>query len=147
MTRRRRRLILVSSAGAVLSVAAALVVFAFSNSFMFSVTPSQLAEFEIGVGDKARILGLVEDGSLERSETTHVNFVVTDLEETVTVSYNGILPDLFREGQGVIVEGTMTGPRMFEASTVLARHDENYMPKEVADALKEQGVWKDQANF
>lgn len=147
MTRKQRRLYLIAAAGSVLCAAAALVIYAFSSNFMFSVTPSQLAEFDIGVGDRARILGLVEDGSVERGESTTVSFSITDTAENISVTYEGILPDLFREGQGVIVEGVMTGPGTFAAETVLARHDENYMPKEVADALKDQGVWKPEAGF
>ena len=97
-------------------------------------------------GTRIRLGGLVEEGSVVRGEGTRVRFAVTDTAETVPVTYDGVLPDLFREGQGVVTEGTLMPDGTFVADTVLAKHDENYMPKEVADALKEQGVWQGETN-
>jgi len=142
MTRKQRRLALISSALAVLGVAAGLVLFAFQDSIVFFYGPSELAEKNIQPGTRVRIGGLVQQGSVQRGNDQTVSFAVTDTNATVTVSYRGILPDLFREGQGVVAEGVLVAPREFRADSVLAKHDENYMPKEVADALKKQGVWQ-----
>jgi cytochrome c-type biogenesis protein CcmE len=105
--------------------------------------PSDLAEKPVEPGQRIRLGGLVEKGSIQRGQGTEVAFAVTDQEKTIKVVYNGLLPDLFREGQGVITEGAFDPAGTFVADSVLAKHDENYMPKEVADSLKEKGVWQE----
>jgi cytochrome c-type biogenesis protein CcmE len=143
MTRKQRRLTMIASAGVVLAIAAGLVLFALRDQIVFFYSPSDLAEKALTPGTRVRIGGLVEDGSVVRNGDGSVRFVVTDTAKTVTVAYRGILPDLFREGQGIVAEGTLAGDGSVTAETVLAKHDENYMPKEVVDALKAQGVWKE----
>jgi cytochrome c-type biogenesis protein CcmE len=142
MTRKQRRLALISSALAVLGVAAGLVLFAFQDSIVFFYGPSELAEKNVAPGTRVRIGGLVKEGSVQRGPDQTVVFQVTDTNKVVKVSYRGILPDLFREGQGVVAEGVLVSLSEFKADSVLAKHDETYMPKEVADALKKQGVWQ-----
>jgi len=134
---------MIGGALAVLAIAAALVLNAFRDSIVFFSTPSMVAEKQIGPGQRFRLGGLVSEGSLKRSDQLHVSFEVTDGKDTLKVRYQGILPDLFREGQGVVAEGALDGNGVFKADTVLAKHDETYMPKPVADALKKQGHWKD----
>lgn len=142
MTRKQRRLALIGSAGGVLAIAAGLVLYALSDQIVFFRTPTDIAQASVESGVRIRLGGLVADGSVERGTGTLVKFAVTDTEHTVGVVYEGVLPDLFREGQGVVTEGMLLQNGTFEADTVLAKHDENYMPKEVADALKDKGVWK-----
>jgi len=143
MTRKQRRLSMIASAGVVLTIAAGLVLFALRDQIVFFYSPSDLAEKALAPGTRVRIGGLVEAGSVVRNGDGSVQFTVTDTAKTVTVAYHGILPDLFREGQGIVAEGTLAGDGSVTAETVLAKHDENYMPKEVVDALKAQGVWKE----
>jgi cytochrome c-type biogenesis protein CcmE len=143
MTRKQRRLTLIGAGLAVLGLAAALVLFALRDSIVFFNSPSDLVEKHIGPGARLRLGGLVETGSVARGDNLNVRFQVTDGNRSVTVAYQGILPDLFREGQGVVAEGALDASGVFKADTVLAKHDERYMPKEVADALKKQGHWKD----
>jgi cytochrome c-type biogenesis protein CcmE len=139
MTRKTRRLALIAALLLVVSGTAVLISVAFRSSITFFVTPSELtANGDRGTQD-LRIGGLVEDGSLKKSGSD-VRFRVTDLKNAVEVHYKGILPDLFREGQGVVAEGRMNG-RTFEASQVLAKHDEKYMPPEAVEALKRAGEW------
>ena len=140
MTRKQRRGLLIGLGVGVLSIAAILMLFAFRQSIVFFHTPSEVAEQKIAPGVRFRLGGLVADGSVVRGEGTSVSFKVTDTIGTVPVSYEGILPDLFREGQGVVAEGTLGPDGQFVADTVLAKHDENYMPPEVARALEEKGV-------
>ncbi len=140
MTRKQRRGLLIGLGVGVLSVAAILMMFAFQQSIVFFHTPSDIAEREIEAGTRFRLGGLVEQGSVKRGEGTFVRFAVTDTLKSVPVSYEGILPDLFREGQGVVAEGTLGADGQFVADTVLAKHDETYMPPEVAKALEERGV-------
>jgi cytochrome c-type biogenesis protein CcmE len=142
MTRKQRRLVLIGCALTVLAVAAALVLNALRDSIVFFSTPSMAAEKSIQPGQRFRLGGLVQPGSLVRGEQLQVKFVVTDGNATLPVVFTGILPDLFREGQGVISEGALDTSGVFKADTVLAKHDETYMPKDVADALKKQGHWK-----
>jgi len=142
MTRKQRRLVLIGSALAVLGIAAALVLNALRDSIVFFSTPSMVAEKNIQPGQRFRLGGIVEPGSLVRGEQLRVRFTVTDGNAKLPVTYTGILPDLFREGQGVISEGAIDPSGAFKADSVLAKHDENYMPKDVADALKKQGHWK-----
>ena len=143
MTRRQRRLTMIGGSLAVLAVAAALVLNAMRDSIVFFSTPVMVAEKHIQPGKRFRLGGLVENGSLVRGDNLAVTFKVSDGNATLPVAYKGILPDLFREGQGVVAEGALDSSGVFKADTVLAKHDETYMPKEVADALKKQGHWKD----
>ena len=143
MTRKQRRLTLIGLAGGVLAIAAGLVLYALSDRIVFFNSPSDIQTNAPAPGQRIRLGGLVAQGSLEKDAGGSVRFVVTDGAATVSVAYLGILPDLFREGQGVVTEGVFDAGGSFTADTVLAKHDENYMPKEVADALKEQGVWRD----
>lgn len=142
MTRKQRRLVLIGSALIVLAVAAGLVLNALRDSIVFFSTPTMAAEKNIQPGLRFRLGGLVQSGSLERGDQLRVKFVVTDGNRELPVAFTGILPDLFREGQGVISEGSLDASGVFRADTVLAKHDETYMPKDVADALKKQGHWK-----
>ena len=143
MTRRQRRLAIIGGSLTMLAVAAALVLNAMRDSIVFFSTPATVAERHIPPGKRFRLGGLVEKGSLVRGDNLAVTFQVGDGNATLPVSYQGILPDLFREGQGVVAEGALDSSGVFKADTVLAKHDENYMPREVADALKKQGHWKD----
>jgi len=143
MTRKQRRLTMIGGAGVVLAIAAALVLSALRDSIVFFSTPQMAAEQHIPPGKRFRLGGVVEPGSLQRGGDLAVAFKVSDGSHTLPVAYKGILPDLFREGQGVIAEGALDAAGVFKADTVLAKHDETYMPKDVADALKKQGHWKD----
>jgi cytochrome c-type biogenesis protein CcmE len=145
MTRKQRRAILIGTCLGVLALAVGLVLFALRDSIVFFYTPSEVAEKGLATGQRFRLGGLVEDGSVKRSEGTTVSFVITDTRSTLPVTYTGVLPDLFREGQGVVAEGMLTNDGVFHADSVLAKHDENYMPPEVAKKLKEQGVWRGDA--
>ena len=141
---RRRRLMVLLLAGLGLGTAAALTLTAFDDHLVFFHTPSDIAANKVPVGRQMRIGGLVETGSVERvAGTAEVRFKVTDLEHAVPVAYVGVLPDLFREGQGVVANGKLGEDGMFRAGEVLARHDENYMPAEVAEALKRAGRWQE----
>lgn len=140
MTRKQRRGLLIGMGVAVLSAAAILVLFALRDTVVFFHTPSDIAEKKIQAGQRIRLGGLVADGSVKRGDGAQVEFTVTDTLKTVAVAYKGILPDLFREGQGVVAEGRLTAQGTFVADSVLAKHDENYMPPEVAKSLKERGV-------
>ncbi len=143
MTRKRRRLYYVLFAMIGLSAATALVLSAIDDSLVFFYTPTDLAEKDIDKDRRMRIGGLVAENSVKRgADGLSVNFTVTDLTNTLPVTYKGILPDLFREGQGVVAEGKIDAGGVFRADAVLAKHDENYMPAEVADALKKSGQWK-----
>lgn len=143
MTRKGRRLLVISCAAGVLFVAAGLVLFALNDTIVFFRSPSEIAAEDTRPGTRLRLGGLVKDGSVQHTDGTHVRFVVTDGGADMGVTYVGLLPDLFREGQGVIAEGVLAPDGSFTADSVLAKHDETYMPKEVADALKKQGVWKE----
>jgi cytochrome c-type biogenesis protein CcmE len=143
MTRKQRRLVMIGCGLAVLGVAAALVLAALKDSIVFFNSPTDVVEKSVPHGKRIRLGGLVEPGSLIRGENLTVRFAVTDGNRAVPVTYTGMLPDLFREGQGVVTEGALDAAGLFRADNVLAKHDENYMPKEVADALKKQGHWKD----
>jgi cytochrome c-type biogenesis protein CcmE len=135
--RKRQRLTLIGVAGLLLAGATALVLTALGDSISLFITPSQVAAGEYEPGRRFRLGGLVEAGSVLRDAADgRVRFAVTDTASTVRVTYGGLLPDLFREGQGIIAEGTLGPDGTFVASEVLAKHDENYMPPEVAEALK-----------
>ena len=143
MTRKQRRLVLIGASLGVLGLAVTLVMSALKDSIVFFNSPSDVVEKRIATGARIRLGGLVAPGSFTRGDNLEMRFSVTDGDHTITVRYRGILPDLFREGQGVVAEGKLDSIGGFMADTVLAKHDENYMPKEVADALKKQGHWKD----
>jgi cytochrome c-type biogenesis protein CcmE len=145
MTRKQRRLILIGIAGVVLAVAAGLVLYAMTDRIVFFNAPSDLAAHPSPPGTRLRLGGLVAAGSVVKHEDGRVTFDVTDGAARVPVAYKGILPDLFREGQGVVTEGLVGADGVFSADTVLAKHDETYMPREVVDALKAQGVWEGDA--
>jgi cytochrome c-type biogenesis protein CcmE len=142
MTRKKRRLMVLLVCGVGLGSAAALILSAFSDNLVFFVSPSDLAKATT-TGRQVRLGGLVEQGTVEKTTggQAGAQFKVTDGNASVLVVYKGILPDLFREGQGVVVLGTEQTNGVFRASEVLAKHDETYMPKEVADALKKSGRW------
>lgn len=141
MRRRDQRLMMIGVAGAVLVLAATLTFAGLRDSVVYFVSPSDLAE-KAEPGRRVRLGGLVVEGTLRRDSDGATRFVVTDGSVQVEVRYDGILPDLFREGQGVVAEGSWTPGQAFEAERVLAKHDETYMPREVAEALKERGEWK-----
>jgi cytochrome c-type biogenesis protein CcmE len=141
MRRRDQRLIMIAVAGAVLIAAISLTLVGLRGSVVYFVAPSELAE-EAEPGRTVRLGGLVVEGSLQRLDNGGVQFSVTDGGTEVLVHYAGLLPDLFREGQGVVAEGEWTPGQPFEAERVLARHDETYMPREVAEALKQRGEWR-----
>jgi cytochrome c-type biogenesis protein CcmE len=143
MTRKQRRLTLIGCGLAVLAVAAVLVLSALRDAIVFFNSPTDVVEKHVAPGTRIRLGGLVKEGSVARGENLSVRFEVTDGNRTVPVTYTGILPDLFREGQGVVTEGALDSAGLFRADSVLAKHDETYMPKEVADALKKQGHWID----
>jgi len=143
MTRKQRRAVFILLTVSVLALAVLLVAVALRDTIVFFLTPREVAERAIPAGKRIRLGGLVAEGSLKRGAGMQVEFAITDKVKTIPVSYTGILPDLFREGQGVVAEGKLNGAGHFIADTVLAKHDENYMPPEVAKALKAQGVWKD----
>jgi cytochrome c-type biogenesis protein CcmE len=143
LTKKKKRGVLVASGLTILGVAAGLVLYALSDTITFFYTPSDVTAKNVSPGTRMRLGGLVADGSVIRGQGKEVGFTVTDTSMQIPVAYVGILPDLFREGQGVIAEGVLQTDGSFKADTVLAKHDENYMPREVADALKAKGVWKD----
>lgn len=142
MTRKQRRLTLILSGLALLGTALGLVLFAMRDNIVFFRSPADIAAMQITPGTRLRLGGLVQHGSIEKRDGQMVRFVVTDGAKDIAVRYTGLLPDLFREGQGVVAEGTLTPQGDFLASSVLARHDENYMPREVAEALKGKGLWR-----
>ena len=142
MTRKQRRLVLIGAAGGVLGLAAGLVLFALRDTIVFFYGPTEIVEKGVAPGTRMRLGGLVEQGSVARGPGQRVAFTITDSRTAMKVSYEGLLPDLFREGQGVVTEGVFQGGNQFRADTVLAKHDENYMPREVADTLKKQGHWQ-----
>ena len=139
--RKRKRLMLSGGALAVLAVAVGLMLMAFNQDIRFFRTPADLTEQEITSGARFRLGGLVEEGSVMR-EGSELRFTVTDTIKTVNVVFEGIAPDLFREGQGVVAEGRFGPDGVFRADNVLAKHDENYVPKDLADSLKKKGVWE-----
>jgi cytochrome c-type biogenesis protein CcmE len=139
MTRKQRRMTLVGGALAVLALAAGLVLYALRGTIAFFATPSEIAEKGIVPGQRIRIGGAVEMGSVVKDGTT-TTFVVTDSVKSLKVTYTGQLPDLFRAGQCVVAEGKLETADLFHADTVLAKHDESYMPPEVASSLKAKGA-------
>ena len=143
MTRKSRRLVLIAVALSVLGVAIGVGLFALRDNIVFFYTPGEIVAKDVKPGVRLRLGGLVKDGSVEKGDSRFVAFTVVDAQSEIRVRYNGILPDLFREGQGVVAEGVLEEGQNFRADTVLAKHDETYMPREVADSLKKQGHWQD----
>ncbi len=143
MTRKQQRLGFVALGLAALGGATALVLSAFSDNLVFFYSPSDLKTQHVAADRRVRIGGLVEKDSLERGDGQNVSFRITDGSNDIGVVYRGALPDLFREGQGVVAEGRVRADGSFAAATVLAKHDENYMPREVVDALKKSGHWRE----
>ncbi len=141
MTRKQRRMSVIGIGFVLLASALAMVSFALQDTIVFFYGPSDVVEKKISPGVRFRLGGLVEEGSVKRGESKAIRFAVTDLNTSLPVVYVGILPDLFGEGQGVVTEGKLNKNGVFEADSVLAKHDENYMPAEVAQKLKEQGKW------
>jgi cytochrome c-type biogenesis protein CcmE len=145
--RKQQRLLLVVTALVLLGGATALVMAALSDSVAFFVTPTDIATAKVEADKRFRLGGLVVPGSIDRSAGDGtIGFAVTDKAHEVQVRYRGLLPDLFREGQGIVAQGHLAGDGVFDASEVLAKHDERYMPREVADALKQAGVWQEGQN-
>lgn len=142
MTRKKRRLLFISSGLAVLGVSAFLVLSALRDNIVFFYSPTDVQAKSVDPGQRFRLGGLVSEGSFRRLTDKEFEFEIKDGNRAIRVEYTGLLPDLFREGQGVVAEGKLTPSGYFVADTVLAKHDENYMPREVADALKKQGVWQ-----
>jgi cytochrome c-type biogenesis protein CcmE len=143
MTRKQRRIALIGAGLGVLGLAAALVLSALKDSIVFFNSPTDVVDKHVTPGTRIRLGGLVTSGSLVRGDNLAVRFELTDGSRSVPVAFQGLLPDLFREGQGVVTEGALDQTGIFRADTVLAKHDETYMPKDVADSLKKQGHWKD----
>ena len=141
MTRKQKRLAVIAGLAVVVAIATALVLTALRDQIVFFYAPSDVIAREVAPGQAIRLGGLVKDGSWERDGQDNI-FTITDGGHDIVAHYVGILPDLFREGQGVVAEGKMQSDGTFLADTVLAKHDETYMPKEVADRLKEQGYWQ-----
>ena len=143
MTRKKRRLYAVVAGMTVLGIAAALVLAAFEDNLVFFFSPTEMQTKQLAPGQVIRVGGLVEMESVKRLEDgLTVRFVLTDTANTLPVRFTGVLPDLFSEGQGVIAEGSMGADGVFVARDILAKHDETYMPREVADAIKEAGHWQ-----
>jgi cytochrome c-type biogenesis protein CcmE len=140
MTRKQKRGALIGGGVATLAVALILVLFALKDSVVFFHTPSDILEKHVQAGERIRLGGLVEQGSVVRGQGTTIKFKVTDTLKDMPVTFNGVLPDLFREGQGVVAEGVLDGNGNFVADSVLAKHDQNYMPPNVAKALEARGV-------
>lgn len=141
MGRKQRRMIIIALAGTVLVAAVALILIAMSGRIVFFNSPSDVLANPPEADQRIRLGGLVAVNTVDRREDGLITFGVTDMAATIQVSYRGIVPDLFREGQGVVTEGTLGTDGIFNADTVLAKHDEAYMPAEVVDALREQGEW------
>jgi len=143
MTRKGRRMALIGAALAVLAGAAGLTLYALSDNIVFFYSPSDIGTKKVAVGTRLRIGGIVEPGSVVKSADETLDFAVSDGASRVKVTFQGLPPDLFREGQGVVAEGVLAAPDLIKAETILAKHDERYMPREVVDSLKKQGRWQE----
>jgi cytochrome c-type biogenesis protein CcmE len=142
MTRKQRRLTLIGVAGCILAIALGLVLYAMNDTIVFFNSPADVQAKNVEPGTRFRLGGLVKEGSVQRGDNQQVAFEIMDGQGSIRVNYTGMLPDLFREGQGVIAEGSLENSGVFRADSVLAKHDENYMPREVADTLRRQGLWQ-----
>ncbi|WP_417580483.1 cytochrome c maturation protein CcmE [Pelagibacterium sp.] len=140
-TRKQKRIGVIAGLGVILALAAGLILTALRDQIVFFYSPTEIAEAGVSPGTPIRLGGLVLEGSWQQDGEANL-FVVHDGAGEMTARYNGILPDLFREGQGVVAEGSVQTDGTFLATNVLAKHDENYMPREVADSLRERGVWE-----
>jgi cytochrome c-type biogenesis protein CcmE len=147
LTRRGRRLTLIAVALAVIGAAAATALYALSDSIVFFYSPTEVAEKALRPGARLRVGGLVKANTVVKSSGENVVFVVTDGAHDLKVAYQGLLPDLFREGQGVVAEGVLEADGQMRAQTILAKHDERYMPREVVEALKKQGRWQEEGGI
>jgi len=143
LNRRKRRLTLIASALAVIAGASGVALYALKDSIVFFYSPTEVVEKPAPVGARLRVGGLVKPGTVVKSTDERVSFVVTDGSHDLSVVYRGLLPDLFREGQGVVAEGILDAPGKLRAETILAKHDERYMPREVVETLKRQGRWQE----
>lgn len=141
LTRKQKRLAVIAGLAVVLAIATALVLTALRDQIVFFYSPSDVVARNVAPGQAIRLGGLVKDGSWTRDGQDNL-FTITDGGQEIVAHYTGILPDLFREGQGVVAEGSLGADGRFQANTVLAKHDENYVPKEVVEALKAQGEWR-----
>ncbi len=145
MTRKQRRFILIGSSIGVLALAVGLVLNAMTGAIVFFNSPTDVMDKHLSPGTRVRIGGLVKPGSVQRGDNLDIRFEVTDGQHDVAVRFQGIVPDLFREGQGVVAEGKIERGNVIAADTVLAKHDERYIPKEVVDSLKKSGRWQEGA--
>lgn len=141
MTRRTNRLMWISLIGLVLAGAVGLSMYALRSGISFAMSPTELRQANVTPGERVRLFGLVQEGSVVKGEGLNVKFSLTDNDQVVPVAFNKILPDLFREKQGIITEGTLGADGVFVADTVLAKHDENYMPAGMAEKLRKEGLW------
>lgn len=142
MNRRATRLMWIGVIGAVMATAVGISMYALRSGISFAMSPSELQAANVPSGQRVRLFGLVEEGSVNRGDGLNVKFTLTDPDAKIVVEFNKILPDLFREQQGIITEGSLGADGVFQADTVLAKHDENYMPADMAEKLKAEGVWK-----
>lgn len=143
-SRKQKRIAVIAGLGLVLALAAALVLTALRDQIVFFYSPTEIAARGVPEGQAIRLGGLVKEGTWVRDGQVNT-FTVTDGATEIVAHYNGILPDLFREGQGVVAEGAIGSDGSFSANTVLAKHDEKYVPREVVEALKAQGEWRPEA--
>ncbi|MDE3015996.1 MAG: cytochrome c maturation protein CcmE [Pseudomonadota bacterium] len=142
MKSKHQRLLFIAVSMVFLCTAGLLALRAFRDNLVFFYSPSELADRHIPPNQLVRIGGLVEKGSVVRGDQGQLTFVITDGKSSVSVFYRGLLPQLFREGQGVVAEGRLSNPGHFVATTILAKHDERYMPRDVVEALKRSGRWR-----
>lgn len=145
MTRRQMRVTWIAAIGSVLALAVGISLYALKDGIAFAMSPAELKASSVKPGQRVRLFGLVEEGSVIRSDGLKVRFDLSLEGETIRVHFENILPDLFRENQGIIAEGSLNANGEFKADAVLAKHDENYVPKEFSDRLKKDGVWKGNA--
>jgi cytochrome c-type biogenesis protein CcmE len=141
MGRKQKRLLVIGGVGIVLAIALGLILTALSNQIVFFYTPSEVLAKHVPVGQAMRLGGMVKDGSWQKNGEDN-SFVLSDEDGAMPVHFAGILPDLFREGQGIVAEGSMAADGTFQATNVLAKHDENYIPKEIVDEMKKRGDWQ-----
>ena len=142
MTRRTNRVLWIAIIGVVMTTAIGLSMYALRSGISFAMSPSELKQAKVSSGQRVRLFGLVQEGSVVKGDGLDVTFTLTDNEQAISVRFAKILPDLFRESQGIITEGTLDPDGVFNADTVLAKHDENYMPTDMAEKLKQEGLWK-----